>query len=69
MGLTCECNRDFLAAEASKELNLSEEFKPVKRRFNRSIHSDLTRRDTEASQEFSTDFSSLISPKFSSTQV
>ena len=64
MGTTCECTQDCLTAEASKELDLTEDLKPLKRQFSRNTLQDETRRDTESSQEFSTDCESMSSPKF-----
>ena len=55
MGITCECTPDCLTAEKSKEIDLSEDLKPFKRRPSRSMQSDETRRDTESSNEYSTD--------------
>ena len=63
MGTTCECTQDCLTAEASKELDLTEDLKPLKRQFSRSTLHDETPRP-ESSQEFSTDCESLSSPKF-----
>ena len=62
MGTTCECTQDCLTAEASKELDLTEDLKPLKRQLSRSTLPDETR--PESSQGFSTDCESMSSPKF-----
>ena len=47
MGNTCECAQDCLTAEASKEIDLTEDLKPFKRRSSPRNLPDETRRDTE----------------------